>query len=160
MFGHCAAVLKRISAFIFWSINRQFNKLRGQLVKKSADRRLGEPAGLASNTPISSFFFSLQTFVEKCWCSCFCVCYVTSSETWGELSVGWRERKPTSYNNHMFIINFCLDMFRASLCPSSGEQRPCYCIWCTVLFLLDVAGSAPQPLPTTSSRTRTTHQMQ
>ena len=25
----------------------------------------------------------------------------------------------------MFIINFCLNMFRASLCPSSGEQRPC-----------------------------------
>ena len=38
----------------------------------------------------------------------------------------------------MFIINFCLNMFRASLCPSSGEQRPCYCIWCVVLVLLDV----------------------
>ena len=25
----------------------------------------------------------------------------------------------------MFIINYCLNMFRASLCPSSGEQRPC-----------------------------------
>ena len=25
----------------------------------------------------------------------------------------------------MFIINFCLNMFQASLCPSSGEQRPC-----------------------------------
>ena len=35
-----------------------------------------------------------------------------------------RERKPTRYNNQMFIINFCLNMFRASLCPSSGEQRP------------------------------------
>ena len=32
-------------------------------------------------------------------------------------------------------------MFRASLCPSSGEQRPCYCIWCVVLVLLGVAGS-------------------
>ena len=41
----------------------------------------------------------------------------------------------------MFIINFCLNMFRASLCPSSGEQRPCYCIWCVVLVLLDVVGS-------------------
>ena len=30
-------------------------------------------------------------------------------------------------------INFCLNMFRASLCPSSGEQMPCYCIWCVVL---------------------------
>jgi len=26
------------------------------------------------------------------------------------------------------FINFCLNMFRASLCPSSGEERPCYCI--------------------------------
>jgi len=25
----------------------------------------------------------------------------------------------------MFIINYCLNMFRASLCPSPGEQRPC-----------------------------------
>ena len=32
-------------------------------------------------------------------------------------------------------------MFRASLWPSSGEQRPCYCIWCVVLVLLDVVGS-------------------
>ena len=35
---------------------------------------------------------------------------------------------------------FCLNMFWASLCPSSGEQRPCYCIWCIVLVLLDVVG--------------------
>ena len=33
----------------------------------------------------------------------------------------------------MFIINYCLNMFRASLCPSSGEQRPCYCIWCILV---------------------------
>ena len=32
-------------------------------------------------------------------------------------------------------------MFRASLCPSSGEQRPCYCICRVVLFLLDGIGS-------------------
>ena len=36
-----------------------------------------------------------------------------------------RERKPTRCNNQMFIINFCLNMFRASSCPSSAEQRPC-----------------------------------
>jgi len=41
----------------------------------------------------------------------------------------------------MFIINFCLNMFRASLCPSSGEQRTRNCIWCIVLVLLDVVGS-------------------
>ena len=49
--------------------------------------------------------------------------------------------KPTRCNNYMFIINFCLNVFRASLCPSSGEQKPCYCIWCVVLVLLDVVGS-------------------
>ena len=32
-------------------------------------------------------------------------------------------------------------MFRASLCPSSGEQRPCYRIWRVVLVLLDVVVS-------------------
>jgi len=41
----------------------------------------------------------------------------------------------------MFINNFCLNMFRASLCPYSGAQRPCYSIWCVVLVLLDVVGS-------------------
>jgi len=30
------------------------------------------------------------------------------------------------------------NMFRVSLCQSSGDQRPCYCIWCVVLVLLDV----------------------
>jgi len=39
------------------------------------------------------------------------------------------------------LINLCFNMFRASLCPSSGEQRSCYCIWCAVLVLLDVVGS-------------------
>jgi len=41
------------------------------------------------------------------------------------------ERKPTRCNNsdiycqlQTFIINNCLNMFRASLCPSLGEQRP------------------------------------
>jgi len=50
------------------------------------------------------------------------------------------KKKATRCNNQMFIINFCLNMFRASLSPSSGEQRPCYCIWCTVLVLLDEFG--------------------
>ena len=29
----------------------------------------------------------------------------------------------------MLIIDYSLDMFRASLCPSSGEKTMCYCIW-------------------------------
>ena len=33
-----------------------------------------------------------------------------------------------------------LNMFRASLCPSSGEQDVCYCTWCAALVLLDVVG--------------------
>jgi hypothetical protein len=53
----------------------------------------------------------------------------------------YEERRPTRCNNYMFIINFCLNMFRTSLCASSGEQRVCYCIWCVVLVLLDVVGS-------------------
>jgi len=34
-----------------------------------------------------------------------------------------------------------LNMFRASLCPSSGEQDVCYCTWSAALVLLDVVGS-------------------
>ena len=38
-------------------------------------------------------------------------------------------------------------MFRASLCPSSGEQDVCYCMCCAALFLLDVVGSGCGALP-------------
>ena len=44
-----------------------------------------------------------------------------------------KRKKPTRCNNSMFIINFCLNMFRASLCPSSGEQRSCYYILCILV---------------------------
>jgi len=37
--------------------------------------------------------------------------------------------------------HYFLNMFRASLCPSSGEQDVCYCMWCAALVLLDVVGS-------------------
>jgi len=52
-----------------------------------------------------------------------------------------KKEKPTRRTNLMFIINFYLNMFRASLCPASGEQRTRNCIWCIVLVLLDVVGS-------------------
>ena len=56
-----------------------------------------------------------------------------------------REKKPTRCNNQMFIINFCFNMFRASLCPSSGEQRPCVTAygvlrWCCSMWLVAVVG--------------------
>ena len=57
----------------------------------------------------------------------------------------WRERKPTRCNNQMFINNFCLNMFRASLCPSSREQRPCVTAygvlrWFCWMWLVAVVG--------------------
>jgi len=63
----------------------------------------------------------------------------------------WRERKPTRCNNQMFIINFCLNMFRVSLCPASGEQRPCVTAfgalrWFCWMWLVAVAGG-----PTTAT---------
>jgi len=36
---------------------------------------------------------------------------------------------------------YFLNMFRAPLCPSSGEQDVCYCTWCAALVLLDVVGN-------------------
>jgi dolichol kinase len=60
----------------------------------------------------SNFTATIQSFRFLCPC--------IVSNVWRE-----REKKPTRCNNQMFIINFCLNMFRASLCPSSREQRPC-----------------------------------
>jgi len=36
---------------------------------------------------------------------------------------------------------YFLNMFRAPLCPSSGEQDVCYYTWCAALVLLDVVVS-------------------
>jgi hypothetical protein len=52
------------------------------------------------------------------------------------------EREKT---NKMFIINFCLNMFQASLCPSSGEQRLCVTAygvlrWFCWMWLVAVVG--------------------
>ena len=44
-----------------------------------------------------------------------------------------------------------LNMFRASLCPSSGEQDVCYCTWCAALVLLDVVGSGCGTQPPTTA---------
>ena len=56
-----------------------------------------------------------------------------------------REKIPKRRNNHMFIINFCLNMFRASLCSSSGEQGPCVTAygvlrWFCWMWLVAVVG--------------------
>jgi len=64
---------------------------------------------------------------------------------WQILRKVWRERKPTRCNNQMFIINFCHNMFQASLCPSSGEQRPCVTAcgvlrWFCWMWLVAVVG--------------------
>ena len=57
----------------------------------------------------------------------------------------WRERKPTRCNYQMYIINFYLNMFRASLRPSSVEQRPCVTAhgvlcWFCWMWLVAVVG--------------------
>jgi len=57
----------------------------------------------------------------------------------------WKERKPTRCNYQKFIINFCLNMFRASLYPSSGQQRPCVTAcgvlpWFCWMWLVAVVG--------------------
>ena len=37
---------------------------------------------------------------------------------------------------------YFVNMFRAPLCPSSGEQDVCYCTWFAALVLVDVVTSA------------------
>jgi hypothetical protein len=65
---------------------------------------------------------------------------------WNTVITAWRERKPTRSNNQMFIINFCLNMFRASLCPSTGEKGPCVTAygvlrWFCWMWFVAVVGS-------------------
>ena len=49
--------------------------------------------------------------------------------------VAWRKNTNKMQQNmiycqfQMLTIDYSLDMFRASLCPSSGEKTTCYCIW-------------------------------
>jgi len=52
-----------------------------------------------------------------------------------------REKKTNKMQQLDVYFQQFLNMFRASLCPSSGEQDVCYCMWCAALVLLDVVGS-------------------
>jgi hypothetical protein len=69
----------------------------------------------------------------------------------------------------MFIINFYLNMFRHHYAHLQESKEPVtafgvlfwFCwIWLVVVVGRCLEESAPQPLPTTTSRTRTIHQMQ
>jgi len=92
---------------------------------------------------------SNQMFFERLLVPCLDIYlhYLTSSDFKLQVPVtvhrerSVKRKKTKKFNNKKFIINFCLKIFRASLCPSSGEQRPCYCIWCTALVLLYAVGS-------------------
>jgi len=44
-----------------------------------------------------------------------------------------REKTNRMQQLHVYYQYF-LNMFRASLCPPSGEQDVCYCTWCAALF--------------------------
>jgi len=56
--------------------------------------------------------------------------------------------KPTRYNNQMFIINFCLNMFRASFCPTLLHDPAS---WTETFIVLTSCKTAPhkgyQPHP-------------
>ena len=120
----------------------------------------------------------------------FPIVYVVSWNLHTKFTLGFRDRaswancevrgKTNKMQQLDVYYRYLLNMFRASLCPSSGEQDVCYCVRCTALVLLDVVGSgcgalrsnsnlhsartlqrsALQPLPTTTSRTSAVHHMQ
>jgi hypothetical protein len=52
----------------------------------------------------------------------------------------WREKNQQDATIRCLLLTSISTCFGASLCPSSGEQRTRYCIWCIVLVLLDVVG--------------------
>jgi len=57
----------------------------------------------------------------------------------GSETVNCEKREKTNKMQQSDVYyQHCLNMFRASLCPSSGEQDVCYCTWCAALVLLDV----------------------
>jgi len=59
-----------------------------------------------------------------------------------EFSTDCEVREKTNKMQQLdFYYQYFLSMFRAALCPSSGEQDVCYCTWCAALVLLDVVGS-------------------
>jgi len=51
-----------------------------------------------------------------------------------------REKTNKMQQSDVYYQHF-LNIFRASLCPSSGEQDVCYCMWCAALVLLHVVAS-------------------
>ena len=56
----------------------------------------------------------------------------------GKLNRTCEEREKTNKMQQSDVYyQHCLNMFRASLCLSSGEQDVCYCMWCAALFLLE-----------------------
>jgi len=91
-------------------------------------------------------YIYIYIYVCVCVCVCACVCVLRFRFLWPWIvSKVWRERKQTRCNNQMFIITFCLNMFRASLCPSSGEQRQCVTAygvlrWFCWMWLVAVVG--------------------
>jgi len=61
---------------------------------------------------------------------------------WSKLNVTNCEvREKTNKMQQLGVYyQYFINMFRTSLCPSSGEQDVCYCMWCAALVLLDVVG--------------------
>jgi len=108
-------------------------------------------------SPVLGGLISIMT-VKAYWCHLFHEVYCSCATCRSYMLCGlchvvyqkkflfvWRERKPTRCYNQMFIINFCLNMFRASICPSSGEQRPCVTAygvlrWFCWMWLVAVVG--------------------
>jgi len=64
--------------------------------------------------------------------------------TWcGTLSLNCEVRDKTNKMQQLDVYyQYFLNIFWASLCPSSGEQDVYYCTWCAALVLLDVVGSS------------------
>jgi len=80
-----------------------------------------------------------------------------------EININWGVREKTNKMQQLDVYyEHFLNMFRASLCPSSGEQDVCYCTWyySKLHSARTPQRSAPQPLPTTSSRTSAAHHVQ
>jgi len=81
-------------------------------------------------TVFSYVVFSI-TFFFHLMCTPF---YITCQESKPKPLSNSQVREKTNKMQQLDVYyQYFLNMFRASLCPSSGEQDVCYCTWCAAL---------------------------
>jgi len=121
---------KTVCYCIWCVINFCLNMFRASLCLSSGDRRPCVTAyGVLLSTSVSTCFghhyAHLQEIEDRVLLHMVYYYQLLSQHVSGIIMPIFRSSKTVCYCIWCIIINFCLNMFRASLCPSSGERKPC-----------------------------------